>query len=266
MSESRRWAVLHTILALLLPIALVILMGCRKAKEEKGDLGPQTESEVIDKAINDAVGPISIADLKKDQILHYELNRRIVGQETTLLMGSHRLEVVDRTDRPDLNATLITLKHDERIRHENGFKRVVSEDTIPVPLQATIEEGFHVGDNHVSTMAVVRAQERANRVTYHNLAVSKGTVAPPTDGAQRPGCGGLSPCSLPVTFVSYDEVRWYPSGDYDKFHFDFAFTNKLPYMAQAFGVMLTGCVAQHVPIGEFRYYVRDCQYLVDYKK
>jgi hypothetical protein len=266
MSEMRRWAFIHALLAILLPVALVLLMGCRKAKEEKGDYGPTVSEDQINKVINDAVGTVSLTELRKDQLLHYELNRRIVGQPTTILMGSHQLEVIDRTDRHDLGATLITIKHDERIRYEKGFKKVVSEDTLPLPLEESTESQFNVSDNNVSAMAVVRAKASATDRTYHNLEVSRGTVEPPADGASRPNCGGLSPCSLPVTYVSYDEIRWYGENDHDTFHFSFIFTNRLPYMAQAFGVMLSGCVAQHVPIGEFRYYVRDCQYLIDYKK
>jgi hypothetical protein len=263
--NQRGWMLLHVTVALLVPVLLLLVVGCKQAHEEKGDLGPAVDPKTIQKVVDDIQDKISVKNLKVGQKLHYEENRRVVGQETTMLMGTHDVTVSHRDDRKDLGATLVTLDHDVTTRQTNGFGDLKSEDTVAIPMDGKVDPPKLLGKNEVTEM-VVASGPPPPVVTWHNMKVSTGVAQPASDGSTPPHCGGVRTCDLNVTYLSYDEVHWNNGSPYEQLHFDFAFTADLPYMDGLMGLMLTGCVAQHVQIGEFRYLVRDCNYLTDFDK
>lgn len=263
MTSKFVWNVIHFGVALAIPIVLIFLVSCKQAHEEKAPLGPQVDPSVIDGALAQAIDGASIADLQVNQSAHYQLNRRIANQDPTLDQGNHDLQVIDRHDDPNTQETVITIHQNQRIRKADSFENVESESTLTTPmpsLTAKIEAGAVPG-----IAATTRDTQPVN-VTYHNFSTSKGDATPPDNVANRTGCGGLSPCTLHLTYISFDVAYWYNSEDYDKVHFDYAFTNQLPFMGDLLGVMAEGCAAQYVTVGNNRYFVRDCKYLTDFQK
>lgn len=263
--------VLHFIFALTLPLALLLLLGCKQAHEERADLGPTADPSLIDSTFAKAIHGASIATLQVNQMVHYEESLRVANQDPNILIGEHGVSVIDRSIDNDTQEVRITVHHSQSIREpgKSTFTDVESEDTLalPDPAQTTglgmlmaVDQGFQPA----SLTAADTPQPI--RITYHNFQTSSDTITPPDAVVKRSSCGGLSPCKLPVTYISYDEVKWYSDTNYDKYHYDFAFTSELPYMSGLLGVLVTGCIGYYQTSSGKRYYMRDCQYLTDFQK
>lgn len=260
----RSLSAIHFLLAIFIPVLLFVLAGCKKAHEEKADLGAQVDPQEIQKVLDTVQNRVDINSLKANQQISYELNRRFVGQDNTYLLGSHQLQVLNRTSRSDLGLDLATILHNETIRKEDHFDQLKFEQTIPLKTpNATLQPGQPLVPG-IQASAHMASDVRS--VTYHNFETSTGKVQPPDKALARPNCAGLSPCELNVTYIKYDEVIWNADSSYDTVHYDFSFTSDLPYMGGLMGLMVAGCVSQNVPIGQYRYLVRDCQYITDVSK
>ncbi|NJL26001.1 MAG: hypothetical protein HC902_13105, partial [Calothrix sp. SM1_5_4] len=85
---------LHVLLALALPFLLTLLMGCKKAKEEKEDLGPEVGPESIDQALGKAIQGAKLEPLRVGQYLDYGVVRRLENEESVITLGATRAEVI----------------------------------------------------------------------------------------------------------------------------------------------------------------------------
>ena len=261
----------HLLAALLLPVALLVITSCKQAHEERADLGPSADPSIINDTFEKAIAGATVATLQVHQSLNYEESLRIANQDPNLLMGEHGIQVIDRTNDADTQETRITIHHSQKVRDmdKNIFVNIESEDTISLPEQASstgsgmlmaVESGF------ISIAATPQDAPQPVRITYHNFSTSTDLIDPPSKVKSRSDCGGLTGCRLHVTYISYDEEKWYNDTDYDKYKYDFAFTTQLPYMNGLFGVLVTGCVGFYQSVSNRRYFVRDCQYLTDFQK
>jgi len=252
-----------------LPLALLFLLSCKQAHAWKAPLGPEYSEDQINAVFAQATAAADPSQLKAGQTLHYEEDRRYDNQDPNILMETDALSVIDRTDRKDLNETVITVHHSEQVRNDtsSAFTDIETEDAIEIP------------DVNVSLAAHLRALTKMRlmslnsndspapvKITYHNLSSSVGQDDPPSSPAGRSGCGGLSPCKLHVTYISYDEVDWYDDSNYNRFHYDYELTTDLPYMMDLLGTLVSGCVGGNVHLQGYEVYVRDCQVLTDYQK
>jgi hypothetical protein len=264
---TRWWNCLHFVAALGLPLVLLILLSaCKKAHEERSGLGTEATSQDLDNIVAKAIRGASLAQLQKNQMIVYENNRRLAGQDATSLLGSHLATVIDRQDT---DTSQITIHHAEMIRKTDSFFNLEYEDTLQVPIIKTSEIGSLMAKathaNDFETLALSRLTTPL-KTTFHNLRTSEADIAAPEDAAKRANCGGLANCKLHVTYIQYDEIKWYSDSDYDRYRYDFAFTSDLPYMNGLLGVMVNGCVGMNVPVGNRRIFVRDCQFLRDFSK
>lgn len=269
------WHTLHLVAAIALPVLFLLITSCIKAKEEPAQLGPEVQSSDINGAFAKATqGAPSVDQLQNGQYLYYEENRRLEREETTFLVGTHRI-TVERTHDDAAKTSTIILHHQEQVRKGDSFEELDHEDPpIVIPDGETTQAVGSLARAlaEAPLKLDLQTQDDATRtgkplkITYHNLKVWSGQEDVPDDTKAKADCGGLSPCQMNVTYLTYDEAEWYSETDFDKYHYEFVFTTQLPFMGGLYGILDRGCVGLYVPINGTNYYVRDCQNLTDFKK
>jgi hypothetical protein len=276
------WRGLHLALALTLPLALALLVGCKKAKEEKADLGPEVAPELIDEALSKAVYGASLDGLRVGEYIDYAIERRLENEESTITLGGTNVSVIDAEE----NNTKYTLRITRSFRRNDGsFQVVTGEDVIRVnpsapaslslPPESAALNPSALSAARLTNEALARASadgENPRRVTFHRLRESDGVEPAPAKVRLKPDCGGLSPCEIPVHYIQFDMVTWSSDDDYQKMSLDFAFSRKTPFLPfgedfdQLSGLLVIDCRSLYVDIGTRDVYVRDCQQLDDFQK
>lgn len=270
------WRALHALSVLLVPVILTVLMGCIKAKEEKVDLGPEVPPEEIDKALSEAVDGRDISTIAAGQFVNYAAIRRLENEEATINLGYTRVSVLNRTDKADEFSVDLKIQMARRVDNINFSTKVWTEEGLTFPKTAPlIPNSYQAGELSaagIAARAVSASAKAPTKVTYHRLRQSSGTIEVPALVKNRPGCGGISPCELPVHYLQFDLVQWFDDKSYQKLALDFAFSVKTPYLPfghdfdQLNGLMISDCRATLIPIESRTVYVRDCLNLDDFQK
>lgn len=260
--------------------AVLGALSCQRAKEEKADLGPQATGEEIDHALALAVGRSSLAGMHVGQYVNYSILRRLENSENVIVLGTVNVNVANADKSGDPTQTKYTLEIAKSYRQENGgFQTVLSEEPLVVDHGSALTSQTLTADAIRIAQATVRARGVAGvlaaqpkKVTYHKLRSSTGTMPVPERVAGRSGCGGVSPCELPVRYLRFDIVAWYTDTDYQKVSLDFAFSSSTPWIPfgkefdQLSGILIADCRSTYVPVEDRNVYVRDCQQLDDFQK
>jgi hypothetical protein len=268
---------LHALIALSLPLLIFALAGCMKAKEQKEDLGPEVPVQNINDALSRVQDQASFDNLKIGQYLSFVDTRRVENGDTAILLGTKRIDVIDRTDTTA--QARFTFKIGSAVRLADGkFETTISEEALwldkvaaasafspanasPLGLKApagqkiTAESLVHSRDATVN---------QPQRVTFHHLQESDGIVPVSDTIKARSDCAGLNPCEIPAHFLQFDMVIWADSSNYQKISFDFAYSLKTPFIPeganfdQITGLMIVDCRSTYVPVEKRTVYVRDC--------
>lgn len=295
-------ALIHLALTLMLPILLTVLIGCKKAKEERADYGPEVNAEAIDaelKAINDRA---SLAGIRLGQYVEYGVVRRLENSESMINMGGLRVRVDSVEDK--VSYLQYTLKIAKSTRQANNtFKTVCTEAPVITPKPtgvsspalspATVHaaaicdeaetnslavQGFQPIDVQFSAKGLAKSVARARganepiRVSFHRLRTADAVMPPPARVKSRSDCGGLNPCEIPVRQIRFDMVIWFANGDKQRITFDFAFSDRALYLPfgddfnRFTGLLVVDCRSTYVPVNGQNIYVRDCQSLDDFQK
>ncbi|MGE0525631.1 MAG: hypothetical protein AB7G93_07675 [Bdellovibrionales bacterium] len=251
-----------------LPLLLVLVIGCKKAKEEKEDLGPEVAGEQIDQALNKAISGSNLSHIRPGQMVEYLETQRIETEETVINLGGTFIEVIrpDPEDEKKL-ALLIT----KRVRLEDGsFETKITEEPFEIAdAPSLLATGFKVTALR-SQMAQTKA--KPERITYHKLREFERTIDAPPRTRLRSDCGGLNPCQISVRYIQFDMVIWSSETEYQKISFDFGFSVQTPYLPfgtdfdQLSGALVMDCRSGYIPVGARTFYVRQCKDLVDLQK
>lgn len=285
---------MHLALGLSLPFVLTFLLSCKRAKEEKGELGPQASAEAVEAAINAAVSGRTLTTLKMGQFVEYSSIRRIENQESTVTLGGMHVRVLSAQENDAKTETKYIFEVTRTTRTASGgFETKVTEtdpwivpkNSVPPETSFGASKLAEIHNDMAKTRAMARARAAAKGdvtatadgddppTTFHNLRVSDGVIAAPGGLASKPGCGGLPNCEMNVRYVRFDIVDWYSATDYQKVSIDFAFSLQPPYLPisrQFFdllnGILITDCRSTTVPVEDRKVYVRDCKQLENYNK
>lgn len=259
----------HFLLSLLIPVFVVLMMGCIRAKEEKADLGPEVPADEIDRALSKAMHGADLSQTRVGQFLSYSVVRRLENEETTINLGSTRVDVFDKTETA--NEVRFTLKIVKAQRMNDGSFEVRQSEE-PLVLQKSPNIASRLSAASLSANQVSATEKKPSKTTFHRLRTSDGTREVPAAVKGKVDCGGLSPCELPVHYIQFDMVQWYTDDSYQKVALDFAFSTKTPYLPfgenfdQLNGVLITDCRATLIPAEGRTVYVRDCMDLEDFQK
>jgi len=270
------WHGIHLGLALLIPLFLTVMVGCKKAKAFKEDLGPEVSGQAIDDALGKAVQGANFDYIRVGQFISYSSNRRLEAEETTINLGNRRIEVTNRQDSADGSQATFNLQITKSDRMgDGGFETVIFEEPLVLNVgsfSAALNDVRPTSEKALRAQ-VLRAMAGApERVSYHHLRESSAVIDPPDAVKNRAGCGGLSPCKIPVSYIQFDMVIWKSTTEYQKIALDFAFSTVTPYLPfgesfdQFNGLMITDCRSTYVPIESRTVYVRDCLSIDDFNR
>ncbi len=272
------WRGLHLLTAMSIPFVLTLLMSCMKAEEEKADFGPEVPADQIDLALSKAIHNADLSYTAVGQYLSYSVVRRLENEETTINLGSTHVAVFDKTCDPvDCSDKLtFTLKIEKTTRQsDNTFEVLRTEEPLVLRRSPVVPASNSPGQLNSKSLAkskVGALGKLPTKVTFHRLRESDGNIEVPAAVKNRPSCGGLSPCELPVHYVQFDMIQWFNDETYQKISLDFAFSIKTPYLPfgenfdQLNGLLITDCRATVIPVEGRTVYVRDCMTLEDFQK
>jgi len=258
------WRALHLLVAFAVPLVLVlILSGCKRAKEEPEDLGPVATADQVDAALGRAIDMAELPDPRPDQFVYYDVSRRIENEESTINLGSLRVTVMPKND--PAHEVLFPLRIVDVVRLANGqFEERISEDKIAPREPMNFAK---IGSLHAMNISAL-----SRRTSFHRLQESSAVIPAPRMVRERSDCGGISPCELQVRLVQFDLVIWTSDTKFIKIHIDMAFSPQPPWIPfgedfqRVNGLLIKDCRSTYVDIGSRRVYVRDCQDLQDFHK
>ena len=263
----------HFLLALSLPLVLIFVMGCKKASETGVDFGPPVDGKVIDQALVNAIQGASTDGVTYGQSVEYSIVRRLESEEVTMLLGTTRVEVIDRKVVGSDNVFTVEIVRRNRINNAGDFDERKTSDTIAVPIKPQLSALVGGSPLHALMATEAVPQEATHTgTTFHRLSEWATTEAPPSKVGGKTDCGGLSPCAVPLRFVRFDMVRWFSDGSYQQITFDLAFSSHTPWLpyGEDFdifnGLLVRDCRSTYIPIEDRTVYVRDCQVLEDLNK
>lgn len=267
------WWGLHALLSLSLPFILVLMIGCKKAKAVKEDLGPEVDPDSISQALGKAVNEASLDHLAVGQFNEYAITQRIENEEGARVLAGSRVEVLKREESVNTYKYILHITRAER-QQDGEWETTVSEEPLTVEKPSAISLLANSSDSRpLSAMTFSPLADRpVKRQTYHKLRESTGTLPAPYKVRMRPDCGGLSPCEIPVRYVSFDIVEWYDDDNYRKLSLDLAFSYATPFLpfGEGFeklnGLLVLNCRATYIPVDNRNYYVRQCANIEDFQR
>ena len=252
----------------LLALTLLAALGCKRAKEEKADLGPEAKGTEIDDALSHVLDGRAAPAFTPGQYASYSILRRLENSENTIVLGGVTAGVHVAADQASKYLLI-----EKSYRQADG---TFVTDTSEVPLGSVgVSLAGALNAQALRTQGLemrARAAQQPTKVTFHKLSVSDGVMPAPARLAARPDCGGLAPCELPVHYVRFTMVVWYGDTDYQKVNLDFAFSSATPWLPfgkefeKLTGVMVADCRSTYVPVEGRTVYLRDCQQLEDVQK
>lgn len=250
-------------------IALLVLasLGCKRAKEAKADLGPEVTGEAVDDALSHALDGRSAPTFTPGQFVSYSILRRLENQENTIVLGGISAGVHASAD----GASKFLLIEKSYRQADGSFQTITSEESLGAT-DVSLAKALTAQSLRAFGQSVSTRDAQARKITFHKLSVTDGVMPAPARLVNQPGCGGLSPCELPVRYVRFALVAWYGDDDYQKINLDFAFSQTTPWLPfgkefeRLTGVLVADCRSTYVPVDGRTVFVRDCQQLEDIQK
>lgn len=276
----------HFLLTLLIPVFLIFMLSCKKAKEERADLGPEVAAESVDDALAKAMDGANLDNLHVGEYLNYVVLRRIENGEQVMVLGGTNISIIDAQDNDAQTETRFTLQINKAYRKNDGsFRNITTEDPLiveksqalvaPASLRALSPAKINIQALEQWAKSQPRASvldDQPKRVSFHRLREGEESIDPPAKVRARADCGGLTDCKIPTHFIRFDLVSWYSDTDYQKVAFDFAFSQHTPFLPfgagfdQLSGALVTDCRSTYVQLESRNVYVRDCQQIDDFQK
>lgn len=267
------WRGLHALLGLSIPFLLAFMIGCKKAKATKEDLGPEIDPDSISQALGKAVSEANLDNLSVGQFTEYAFTQRIENEEGARTLGGSRVEVLKREEVDNTFKYTLRITRAERLSNGDWDTTVTEE---PLILEKPSAMSLLMTPERPSPLSANRfipfADRPVKRQTYHKLKEFTGTLPAPYRARMRTDCGGLAPCEIPVRYVSFDIVEWYDDENYRKLSLDLGFSTSTPFIPfgdgfeKLNGLLVLNCRATYIPVEGRNYYVRQCATLEDLQR
>ncbi len=251
----RTFQVIHWLLALSLPLFLSLLLGCIQAPELKqAELGPEASDADIELAISKALYGIDPWATAVGQQVVYDFNARIENQEEARPIVRLTQTILNRKEENDGRKLTLTIQNHE-LDLNSGEVDVTegsSEYNLDSPAVAAA----------LSPLKLITPtlERTVIRTSYHNLKTESGTMAPPDVVRRKSNCGDVPNCQLRYFRLQYDEASWYSSSEYEVQKWAFTISRDAPFVSY----IMDRCLASLVNSDGRSYYVRQCQFAVDF--
>lgn len=264
----------HILLSLLLPLLIFLLSGCdnKDVVDKKPSLGPEVKVEEVAQAIQSGIGNQSLNHLNVGDAALYELNQKVetggtfkVAEVITYLREKNEsaedyIELVFSQQRTNFNGTdseqeaeKDIVRSIEKIKEATAAAEIhsLAEKALPLPLFEQL------------------IKPTAQKLTLHDLSISQEVRDPPERIKEKSDCGGLSPCQLQVTHITFDMAFWENDTQWSKAEIQLSLSPSLPMLdnirENLFGWLpsLSVCINEQVQGQKRKYFLRTCSVLRD---
>ncbi|MCM2281529.1 MAG: hypothetical protein NDI61_06755 [Bdellovibrionaceae bacterium] len=266
-TTERVFGWIHLALALLVPLLLVALSGCKEEKQAAPNFGPEVAPAEIEAALTRPMAEVDGSKMKLGEFVHFAETQVINNRtEAEAVLSDTGQTVVDKSELADrivytIVQNKIAYSANESRKTSTELELVIKKATSssyedPQTASASSTAGAFSLREHAerviaeentplkSLSAVFAAEEAARRVTYHNLKVSLEQVAPPAQVTSQPNCLGIPNCHIRLHKIAFDQIVWTSATQAEKVSFEFSMSPDVPYLA----TLMNKCATLLVPI------------------
>ncbi|MGE0633568.1 MAG: hypothetical protein AB7O96_14235, partial [Pseudobdellovibrionaceae bacterium] len=279
---------LTTALVVVIPVVFFLVLGCVKAPEKKIDFGSEVSQQDIDSAIEDAVpSNIDFTKVKVGQFVKTEKVQDVRGGYITPLLDDATTIISKTEETGYFNFEYFA----EIAEHNNdgSVTQYVKSGTVAVGKPKTGEMAFNANSFSLQISNIRKTYDQlrldlfrakkveprnADRVTFHNLQITRGAVDVPARMKKFEDCQGVESCQFKTIQITYDIVEW--TGDEgekiavkliispDLYYLRFSPAKENTWELQGF-VAIQQCVQQSIKIDDQRVLVNFCSSMKDFQ-
>ena len=245
-------------------------VACERKNGDPVDLGPEVSVSDVNKALAQPLaGARGLVDANVSSYVAWR-ELQTLAATMTVATADVRQTIDARDDQTDPDYVLFTVVETKLTYSGKDTLVVVTERDAeakkPKPaataafpeMVAASARGLDLREAK-ALAAVDGSGGPTVRVSYHNLKTGQGVVAAPDLVRARPGCGGLSTCSLRLFSVEFDRAIW-TGNQPDKMHVRYEMSPDVPALA----TLMNRCMTLLAPVGESKTLVTACSPVVDF--
>lgn len=272
--EDRVLALIHLLLALLAPLLIMALTGCRSNENgEPVDYGPEAAAVDINEALFRPLEGVNPLAIKVGAYVQFTTTQKLAGGQVMNRLSDTGMKVIDREE--DDSAVIYRIRQDKAtygndnktdivstdfpfgISKDNGTSNASVQSALVVAPLELLEQSVPALLKSLDVASSTKVRQAATRVTYHRLVTSERDEPPPSEVQAQPGCLGIPNCKIKVHHIEFDQVAWGGS-EPERVHFELTMSPDVPmlaglYMSPLFEYypgLLKSCVTLMVAIGD----------------
>lgn len=264
------------------------LFGCQKIEETPPSLGNQVDAQSILNEFQKIESQLNPFETREGDALGYLINVSVEGPGNVKTQGLLQREVLGRSETSEGVEYKILNKDYEikdnvttEVRNETCLLGLTTKITYTCPSDPTtsskLAQGYLVHQKILrekiqnSLRAMASADDRYLDSTYYGLQVAEEQASPPDVVKNRANCSGLSPCSLHIYHIQYDELEKYASGRLQRLRWNLSLTPDLMYLGprggfRGEGIDYSVCVSLSVDYQGRPVLLKQCIFVYDLLK
>lgn len=205
-------------------------------KEKEAQLGKEATAEEFQKAIQDALGDVSLAKTQVGQFVDYEKSVR-ADQGKIMVTEEINNTLKEIKENPEKKGYLDYIIEKNFIQHDfsSGEDKVTfGRSEIPVPilkppppgtawLKALSNENLCDGQDVVDDDGVIY-----DCIKIFNLVSKNRLAEPPLAVKANPDCNGLPNCLMNIHYLQWDQIKWRKEAAVEKITLTAEFAPQVP--------------------------------------
>lgn len=263
-----------------------VLLSCQKIEEAPPDLGPavsavaiQEEFRRVEKEIDpfaakpgDAIGLImnvmveNPGNLQTLAVLNRIVTEKIESEESVVFKIRNQDFEVENDVAKEVRNEICTMTLTNQISYSCPSWNEEDEDE-------SEEETIHTSPKaYLAAQYLNQVLNKRNPTVsdtdtpverrYYGLKTAKETASPPQVVRERENCSGLSPCSIRLHHIQYDELEIYADGRTRRKRWDYAMTPDLRYLGTE-GIEYQTCLTESIDYNNRPVLLKQCLFVYD---
>lgn len=265
-------ALLHAAFGILLPLGVLLLVGCQEQiTEEDPSVGAEVSEQSVLDELYGAIGDHTPATLSVGAYALYEQNIRV---ETSAVVKLQEVatQLKERQSFPEFDRLVL---EENSINYQEDNPKVTQRQIIfdvdkQQPATMTLSAQTPESILFAAAGGLVRTLADVVRVSFHSLKKSSSITEWTT------GCDQLPTCRLRTNEVKFSVVSWHADNSYDKNDLTFRFSPDIPRvhrldppdddpLGQLTGAAISYCENGKIRSNDQSYFVNTCWVLRDFR-
>lgn len=268
-------------LSLLAP-CLALNLSCQKIEEADPPLGEQVSATAIQNEFRKVEQNVDPFGAKKGDALALIMNIMVENAGNVQTLGLLQREVVEHVESPTSVVYKIrnidyTVENNTATEVRNEICTMTLTNQITYSCPSWEEEDGE--EPSLSSKAWTESRARLNKLMaqshpaaksdeapierrYYNLKTAQETILPPETVRNRENCSGLSPCSIRLHHVQFDELERYKDGRTRKKRWNYALTSDLKYLGTE-GIEYQTCLSESIDYEGRPILLKQCIFVYD---